>query len=122
MFYARPSRSHAVNLPFFRRDSQHKGPTGVRLVARERYRGWQLQVEQSRVGVTLTRTQFSIRLSDPVARREEYLPGFSRRSTAEQAARRRVDYLIDVHDPHTQRMQQQRRAAHIRRQNSRHEK
>ncbi len=113
--YARPSRSNKVDLPFLRTDRTHQGGPGVRMVAQERYRGWQLTLEQCRVGVTLTRTQFSIRLNDPVARREETLTGFSSRSTAEQAGMRRIDFLIDIHDPQAKRMLQQRRAARVRR-------
>ena len=62
-----------------------------------------MSVERRTVGMTLPREQFSVQIAEAAATRHEYLTGFASQRSAEQAARRRIDFIVDIHDPHATR-------------------
>ena len=94
----------SFNHGYFRRtDQRHTHHTGLRSIARELYRSWEIIVEHRVVGTTMRREQFSARISDTTARREENLCGFSSKSAALEAARRRVDFIRDIVKPNARR-------------------
>jgi hypothetical protein len=93
-------RSH---LAVHRIDESHRRHTGLQAVGRDEYRDWEIVVEHRKVGMTLKREQFSVTISDTMSSRSEYLRGFASRLSAVQAAQRRIDFIVDIHDRHVRR-------------------
>ena len=97
MFHRRsPSTSRS-----YRFDTGHRSHTGLKTVQCEIYRTWEIIIEHCTLGLTIRREQFSVRIVDTLAQREEYLKGFPSRVTAMRAARRRIDFIRDIRDPRT---------------------
>ncbi len=84
------------------------GHTGLRAVDELTYRSWKIVVEHRVLGMTLRREQYSLRLIDELATREEYLTGFANKVIAREAARRRIDFILDIQLPRTRRPQLRR--------------
>lgn len=98
MFY-RPT----PNKSFYRIDASHRGHTGLKVVQSEMHRTWKVAIEHCVTGLTVRRDRYSARITDTLGEREEYLTGFCSRSSAIQAAQRRVDFILDIQDPHRKR-------------------
>jgi len=77
------------------------GHTGLRIVDETDYRSWKIIVEHVVLGMTLRREQYRLRLVDLRDSREEYLTGFANKVTALEAARRRIDFILDIQRPRT---------------------
>ena len=92
-------RPHPTRAARRRLDQAHPH-TGLLAVGRDEYRSWEIVVEHRKVGMTLQREQFSVTISDTTAPRSEHLSGFHSRLSAVQAAQRRVDFILDIQDPH----------------------
>ncbi len=92
-----PRRSS--NAGFHRFDAAHVIHTGLKAVHQEDYRTWEMVLEHCTLGMTLRRDRYSVKISDTTAAREEYLTGFPSRIAAMQAARRRIDFILDIQDP-----------------------
>jgi hypothetical protein len=88
---------------FHRVDQAHMFHTGLRTLGSEQYRSWEITVAHRRVGSTVRREQYSAKISDMTARREENLGGFSSKIAAFEAARRRIDFIRDIQDPNAPR-------------------
>ena len=80
---------------------------------REDYHGWNVEVTQCRVGFTVKRTQYRVRLQNSDLATEHSLAGFPTQSCALAAAQR----WIDGRHTHQQLVAQRRRAEHHRRKN-----
>ncbi len=102
----------------YRFDTGHRSHTGLKTVQHEIYRTWEIMIEHCTLGLTIRREQFSVRITDTLAQRDEYLKGFPSRVTAMQAARRRIDFIRDIRDPRAPRRKAKREARHSRRQRS----
>jgi hypothetical protein len=93
---ATPGSHRSITTRFRALHGQH---TGLQVLGRETYRRWTLIVEHRQLGVTVRRDQFSVRIEDEQDTGNEYLTGFASRATALQAARRRVDFIMDIQRP-----------------------
>lgn len=56
--------------------------------------GWDIEVSHRTLGVTVKRSQFSVKIRHLESAHEEFLSGFSSRQQARQAADDRVDLLV----------------------------
>ncbi len=81
-------------------DAAHVMHTGLKAVHQESYRAWEMVLEHCMLGTTLRRHRYNVKITDTAAVREEYLTGYASRITALQAARRRIDFLVDIRDSH----------------------
>ncbi len=95
------------NSGFLRFDAAHLSHTGLKVVRQENYRTWEMTLEHCTHGMTVRRHRYNIKITDTEAAREEYLAGFSSQTTALQAARRRIDFILDIRDPRTPRRRRQ---------------
>jgi hypothetical protein len=84
------------------------GHTGLRVLEETDYRSWKIIVEHVVLGMTLRREQYRLRLVDTHDSREEYLTGFANKVTALEAARRRIDFILDIQRPRTRTRHPQR--------------
>jgi hypothetical protein len=83
----------------------------LRVIDHQEYRDWELTTEHLVTGFTMRREQFHVRLTHMSDGREEYLRGFASRVQALQAARRRVDFIVEIRDPRTVQQRSRRRRA-----------
>ncbi|MBM4088694.1 MAG: hypothetical protein FJ276_04590 [Planctomycetes bacterium] len=103
-----PSPTNGFERPTVRRtDKPHSPHTGLKVIAQESHGCWQIIVEHHRRGVTVPRDQYSVRMREELTGREEYLTGFPSKTTAINAARRKIDFIHCLRRPRTA---QQRRA------------
>ena len=89
-------------------DAAHRPHTGLKIVQHEEYRDWEISLEHHTSGMTIQRDQYSVKIVDTTIAREEYLKGFSSRVSAMQAARHRIDFILDIRDPHAPRRRPRR--------------
>ncbi len=84
---------------FIRRDAAHLSHSGLKTVHQEDYRTWNMVLEHCTLGMTIRRHRYSVKIYQATTGREEYLTGFSSHLTALQAARRKIDFILDIRDP-----------------------
>ena len=89
-------------------DTAHRRHSGLKIVQYEEYRDWEISLEHHTTGTTIQRDQYSVKLADTTNAREEYLKGYSSRVHAMQAARERIDFVLDIRDPRTPRRRTRR--------------
>ena len=89
-------------------DAAHRRHSGLKTVQHEEYRDWEISLEHHTTGMTIQRDQYSAKIADTTNAREEYLKGYSSRVSAMQAARRRIDFILDIRDPRTPRRRTRR--------------
>ena len=75
---------------------EHLPHTGIGKVASEAIGDWTLELSHRRVGVTIKRDQYSVTIRRESPAYEELLSGFSSKTAALAAARKRVDLLSHV--------------------------
>lgn len=67
----------------------------VKKVAHDKYHGWDIEIAERSVGVTVKRKQFSATLRDAGTKMEDYLAGFSSLHAAMAAAHERIDFKAE---------------------------
>ena len=80
-------------------DASHRRHSGLKIVQHEAYRTWEIAIEHCTTGTTIRRERYGAKITDTEAAREEYLRGFSSHVSAIQAARRRIDFILDIRNP-----------------------
>jgi hypothetical protein len=110
MSFSQRPRNERPPTALRRVDKSHALHTGLKVVVEETHRAWRILVEHRRVGLTLPRDQFSVRIRDESESQEEYLTGFSTKLSAIEAARKRIDFIVDIRRPRTARRYHWRRA------------
>lgn len=78
---------------------KHVAHMGVGNVKAELYQGWTIELTHRTVGTTIRRDQFMATLRRPSPAYEEQLPGFTTKSAALAAAKKRIDILSAVRRP-----------------------
>ncbi len=78
---------------------EHQPHTGVGHVWREATGDWQLEMTHRQVGMTIKRDQYAVTIRRDVPAYEEMLVGFSSKSTALAAARKRINLLSHLRGP-----------------------
>ena len=81
---------------FFRRLSDKFEPLSQKTAAKElhqHYRGWQIEVTEKRVGVTVPRRTFSAAMRQKRSNAREFFAGFTSQQAALDAAHERIDEL-----------------------------
>ena len=70
--------------------------TGLGGVVREEVQGWTIELAHRKVGSAIRRDQYSVAIRREFPAHEEYLTGFSSKTSALAAARKRVDLLQSI--------------------------
>jgi hypothetical protein len=73
--------------------SQRAPRTGIASVLREDVGEWRLEVTYRRIGLAISRDQYSVVIRRETPAHEEFLTGFSSKQAAVSAARKRIEML-----------------------------